>query len=157
MTDLFVNSAKSINDNDIKELEKELGIIFPNEIKKHYLKYNGGFPVKDRFYMEDYDSYTSINGFIPIKYHYENIDDWTMEEVYSNFNKTKRVLPINFIAFASDYGGNKFCIDIESENIFLVYMDLGNPIENPNAIRNICFSFDEFINSLEEEEEEEEV
>ena len=157
MDDLFVNIAKSINEDDIKEFEKQFEISFPDEIKKHYLKYNGGFPVNERFYMEDYDTYTSINGFIPIKYHYDNIDDWTMEEVYFSFNKTKGVIPLNFIAFASDYGGNKFCIDVETENIFLVYMDLGNPMENPDAIRKICSGFNKFINSLEEDEEDEDV
>jgi hypothetical protein len=29
-------------------------------------------------------------------------------------------------------------------------MDLGNPMENPNAIRKICSSFDKFIKNLEE-------
>ncbi|SHL26266.1 SMI1/KNR4 family protein [Flavobacterium chilense] len=155
MADLFINTAKSIDENDIKEFEKQLDIILPDEIKKHYLKYNGGFPVKERFYMKDYDTYTSINGFMPIKYHFDNIDDWTMEEVYLNFNITKGILPKNFLAFASDYGGNKFCINIESKKIFLIYMDLGNPMENPNAIRKICSNFDKFIKNLEEEEEEE--
>jgi hypothetical protein len=154
MDELFVNSAKSINDNDIKELEKQLELILPNELKKHYLKHNGGFPIKERFYMKNYDTYTSINGFIPIKYHYENIDDWTMEEVYLNFNKIKKVLPKKLLAFASDYGGNKFCIDTESESIFLVYMDLGNPKENPESIRKICSSFDKFIENLEEDDDD---
>ncbi len=156
MAELFVNSAKSINDNDIQELEKQLGLTLPDEIKKHYLKYNGGFPVNERFYMKDYDTYTSINGFMPIKYHYDNIDDWTMEEVYLNFNKVKEALPKNFIAFASDYGGNKFCIDTESKSIFLVYMDLGNPMENPSSIRKICSSFNKFIENLEEDDEDDE-
>jgi hypothetical protein len=154
MADFFVNTAKSINDNDIIEFQKKLGIILPDEIKKHYLKYNGGFPVNERFYMKDYDTYTSINGFMPIKYHYDNIDDWTMEEVYLHFNKTKGILPDNLLAFASDYGGSKFCVNLENQKIFLVYMDLGNPMENPFAIRKICSSFDKFINNLEEEDED---
>ncbi|MCX8525680.1 SMI1/KNR4 family protein [Chryseobacterium formosus] len=70
--------------------------------------------------MDKYKTYLSIIGFIPIKYHYENNDNWTLEEAFNHFNM-KGYLPSNLIAFASDYGGSKFCIDLES-GIYLMYI-----------------------------------
>jgi cell wall assembly regulator SMI1 len=154
MENSFVNLAKSITIQEFEELENYLGNKLPEEFKSHYLKYNGGFPVNDRYYMKDYDTYTSINGFMPIKHKYDNNDNPTLEQTYEHFNK-KGVLPLNLLAFAADYGGNKFCIDLKSKNIFLIYMDLGNPMENSSAIRKISESFQLFIDSLEEAEEEE--
>ncbi|MCH4829576.1 hypothetical protein B0A56_12855 [Flavobacterium columnare NBRC 100251 = ATCC 23463] len=153
MENSFVNVAKSITQKEIEEVESYIGGTFPTEFKEHYIKFNGGFPVNDRYCMQDYDTYTSINGFIPIKYHYDNNDNWTLEQTFDHFNK-KGYLPLYLIAFASDYGGNKFCIDLRTGDVFLVFMDLGHPQENPNAIRKIADNFESFVNNLEEEEEE---
>ncbi|OWP79756.1 SMI1/KNR4 family protein [Flavobacterium oreochromis] len=153
MENTFVNLAKPISIKEIEEIENYIGGELPQDFKNHYLKFNGGFPINDRYYMENYDTYTSVNGFIPMKYHYDNNENWTLEETYNHFNK-QGFLPSHLIAFASDYGGNKFCIDLNSENIFLVYMDLGNPIENSNAIRKISDNFKSFLDNLEEEDDD---
>ncbi|WP_064965770.1 SMI1/KNR4 family protein [Tenacibaculum ovolyticum] len=150
---MFLNSAKSITKSDIKNIEKLIGLEFPLKFKEHYLMYNGGFPLNDCFLMVEDDTYLSINGFYPIKYHYNEIEDWTLEEIYFHL-KTKQSLPENFIPFASDLGGNKICVNVKSEDIYIVYMDLGNPMEEEGAIRKIADSFQYFIDNLEEEEEE---
>lgn len=153
---MFINCAKSITKSDIEEIENVLGINFPLKLKEHYLKFNGGFPINDRFLMVEYDTYLTINGFLPIKYSHEEIKDWTLEQVYSNL-QNKKALPKKFIPFASDLGGNKICIDTEKEDIYVVYMDLGNPMEVDGAIRKIADNFQYFKDNLEEEEEEEDV
>ena len=45
----------------------------------------------------------------------------------------KNALPENFIPFSSDLGGNKICLDVKTDHIYIVYMDLGNPMKNPDA------------------------
>lgn len=153
---MFINCAKSITEGDIKNIEKLIGLEFPLRFKEHYLMHNGGFPLNDRFLMVEYDTYLSVNGFLPIKYHYEKIEDWTLEEVYFHL-RNRNALPENFIPFASDLGGNKICINTNTGNIYIVYMDLGNPMEEEGTIRKIADSFQYFIDNLEEEEEDDDV
>lgn len=153
---MFINFAKPITEVEIEDIEKIFGLNFPLELKKHYLKFNGGFPLNDRFLMKEYDTYLSINGFMPIKFHYEKIKDWTLEEVYFHL-RNKKALPENFIPFASDLGGNKICINTDTGEVYVVYMDLGNPMDNPDAIRKIADNFQYFIDNLEEEGEDEDV
>jgi cell wall assembly regulator SMI1 len=154
MENLFDKCAKKIDLSEINAIEKDLNIIFPKDFAEHYLLYNGGIPVNCRYYIEDNDVDTSVSLFYPLKNHFENIEHDTIEETYLKFIE-KGILPINFIPFASDWGGNQFCIDIKNNGtVYMVYMDLGNPLETENAIIKIANNFNSFLENLEEDDEE---
>lgn len=150
---MFINTSKKVSEKDLKEIEQLLNLKLPFEFRSHYLKYNGGIPKSEYYYMDEYDTFLWINCFIPFKYENEKTQNWTIERTYSHLLQ-KNALPKGFIPFASDLGGNKICIDVKTGHIYVVYMDLGNPMENPDAIRKISDSFPYFINNLEEEGEE---
>lgn len=153
---MFRNTAKPITKEEILEIEHNLNVKFPLDFKSHYLNFNGGVPDNQYFYMEEYGVFLWINSFIPFKYENEKTKNWTIEKSYFNF-VSKNVMPNNFIPFAADYGGNQICIDTDTKEIYIVYMDLGNPMDNPDAIRKIAPDFQNFMDNLEEEGEEEDV
>ncbi|MDO6819024.1 SMI1/KNR4 family protein [Zobellia sp. 1_MG-2023] len=147
---MFLNCSNPISNVELEEIEKEIGLSFPIELKEHYLKYNGGSPVNEHYLMEDYQAYIWVNSFFSFK---KSDDDWTIEEAYSNFIN-KKAIPNNFIPFADDLGGNQICINTDTGEVYIVYMDLGNPMEVEGAIRKIADNFQYFVDNLEEKEEE---
>ena len=44
------------------------------------------FPLADKFYVEEHNTFISINGFYSMKYKYHDLDGWTIEELYKIFN-----------------------------------------------------------------------
>ena len=149
----FNKISAQLSEEDIKSVEYEIGVNFPQEFIAHYLKYNGGIPTNACFYMEEYDSIAEISCFLPIKYN-DNTQSFTIEESFINYTKEKNVISPHFIPFARDWGGNLFCINQENGNIFLILLDLGEVKENNGSIRFLSDSFGTFINALENCEED---
>lgn len=150
-----INQSNSITIIDIEETGKALKIEFQEDFKKFYLKQNGGSPIQDKYYVADYDTFITIDSFLPIKYKAEDSDLWTLEQSFEHL-QSKGALPEGLVPFANDMGGNKICFDADGK-IYIVYMDLGNPIENPKAVRYLAASFSEFVNNLEESDDDEDI
>ncbi len=74
----------------------------------------------------------------------------TIERSYSNL--TSKGIPKNYLPFVLDWGGNYFSIDLETNNIVLLLMDLG-PFTD-DAVKYLTRGFNNFIDNLEEGEEE---
>ena len=149
----FSKTSAQLSEEDIKSVEYEIGVNFPQEFIAHYLKYNGGIPTNACFYMEDYDTFAEISRFLSMKYK-DNTQSFTIEESFINYTKEKNVFSSNLIPFARDWGGNLFCINHENGNIFLILLDLGEVKESNGSIRFLSDSFWGFINALENCEEE---
>ncbi|WGH77096.1 SMI1/KNR4 family protein [Tenacibaculum tangerinum] len=132
----FILAEKSIKSEDLVAFEKKFELILPERYKEHMLKFNGGFPDKD------YYKGVNIAHFNPIKY-----GDDTLEH---NILDLQDVLPVGYLPFAYDLGGNQICMDLnEGENYGKVYylpMDMGD-------IRSefLSDSFEIFLNGLSEE------
>ena len=60
----FINCDKKISIKEIESLENKYNFKYPEEIKKHYLKCNGGYPNKE-LYEYDGEEY-KINYFLSI-------------------------------------------------------------------------------------------
>jgi len=150
---MFTNTSKKVFDKDLIEIELLLNLKLPLDLRNHYLEYNGGIPSNEYYYMDEYDTFLWIDSFIPFKYENKKLKNGTIEKIYSHLVQ-KNALPENFIPFASDLGGNKICLDLKTDHIYIVYMDLGNPMKNPDAIREIASGFKYFVDNLEEDGEE---
>lgn len=145
---MFQNTSKPITRADIEEMELELGIRLPESLIEHYLVYNGGIPSKPFFYSEDTDIETGIQIFSPIKYKFDHIAIKTVEEKYTFF-KEKSVLMSRYLPFANDHGANQICLNLENNQIYIVYMDLGEL--NEECFEYLANDFYEFMNGLSEE------
>ncbi|MBU3218119.1 SMI1/KNR4 family protein [Clostridium estertheticum] len=124
----------SITINDIRMVEKEFDIIFPEKLSNFFLEYNGA-----EIWLCDVnknDNSYEIAELVPIKYGrlpVEKILKWDRED---------GIVEEGMIPIASDRGGNIYYLSVKSGNIVLYNAD---DIEKP-----ICISsnFDELLENL---------
>lgn len=150
----FAKCEQQLTAQEIEEIENKIGFELPTELKRHYLKYNGGIPNKTVWWQDDY-VYFEIVKFRPIKYvngEPNNEQFKTLENTYLT-RVNQRVLPKNYIPFAYDLGNNYFCLNTETDEVYIVFMDLGNPIDNPDSFRQLTKGFQNFIDHLESDED----
>jgi cell wall assembly regulator SMI1 len=155
MANNFIKLSSPISLNDVNKIEKEIDVIFPNDFKEHYLKFNGGIPENSYFFMKKYNTFLWLSSFLPIKNEREN-QNMTLEKTYIEFLERK-IIPKEFIPFAYDWGGNYFCLNIKNNEVYMVYTDLGNPMENPDSVRKLTKGFSNFVEALEEKGEDDDV
>lgn len=144
---MFSEVSKQLTINDIREIEEKLNIKLPEQLINHYLKFNGGIPDKPYVCSNISDIETSVHAFSPMKYDDEL--DYTLEECYLNY-KTRSVIPEKFLPFAYDAGSNPFCINLKTGQVVIIWLDMGEVTEK--EIKLLANSFDEFMNSLQEED-----
>jgi len=151
----FTKCEKQLIPQDIREVENKLSLKLPKELKSHYLKSNGGVPDKKCWWQDDY-IYFEVVKFRPIKYVNGEINDdnfKTLESTYLS-RTAQKVIPKNYLPFAYDLGNNYFCLNTDTNDVYIVFMDLGNPMENPDSFRKLTNGFQNFIDNLEEGEED---
>ena len=145
----FNKPSKKLTRADIAEVEAKLGFSFPESLKKHYLRYNGGASSKTYFYSEESDTEIEVQSFAPIKYRYHECDKVeTVEEKYMLFKRVSELMS-DYLPFANDYGGNLVCVNVKTGKVYIVWMDLGEITQ-----RCFCYlseNFDAFIDGLREE------
>lgn len=142
----FIEISSPLTIHDLNQIEQEINVSFPNEFKEHYLVYNGGYPEQDTYKWNDGSS-TTINTFSSIKYSgYSNL-----EESYKDLVLAKKYLPIGIIPFATDDGGNFFCISARTNDYGYVYYcnnDHYNIENKEECLILIEKSFNDFIQKL---------
>ena len=153
---LLTNSDKNITIEEIEKIEKELDIIFPSELKKFYLKYNGGESNKKYFNIKNLMSNYQITFFKPMLKEQMLKGEMTIS-IYKHYilGIEKKYLISNLIPFADDLFGNFLCID-KYGKIYYYAMDMWsfdisleyNLKENLYLLAN---SFNEFLDMLTEE------
>ncbi|KOP78253.1 hypothetical protein AMS59_10205 [Lysinibacillus sp. FJAT-14745] len=139
---MFIDCSTQLTINDLNDVEITLGFNLPQQLKEHYLQFNGGVPVKPCYYAHDIDIETEIAKFSPIKY---TNSSRLLEERYLDFIN-REALPKKYLPFVNDWGGNLFCIDLENGSVVLIWMDLGKVTEG--SINFLSNSFVTFINHL---------
>lgn len=112
----FLETSQAVSKADIAQIEKDLGIVFPNDFVLHYLQYNGGYPKADTFKWPNGES-TTVNTFYSLKY--EGFGK--IEDTYKNLVLTEKYLPLGLVVFAIDDGGNFFCVSVREKDYGKVY------------------------------------
>ncbi len=146
------NSWSSINESEIKRVEVELQIKFPESYKTFLLKYNGGRPSPNIFpiHGDSADNQGILDWFLCIQEgsHYDIT--WEME-MYDGR------IPRNFLIIGKDPGSNNICLSISGDEYGKVFFwDHENEVaegEEPDYqnVYLIANSFDEFLKSLKDE------
>ncbi|WP_303924982.1 SMI1/KNR4 family protein [Draconibacterium sediminis] len=153
----FINTEKRIELQEINQLEKLVGLNFPNEYKQHLLKYNGGQCIPNVFsFKEDgIETKSMIDWFLAI---YEGEYD-NLKSYLTTFKIEEKRMPSHMIPIAHDPLGNLICISCspyDYGNIYfwdhekeVNYGISGN--EDYSNLIQIANSFNEFISLLKDE------
>jgi len=130
-----------------------MGVSFPDEMKFHYLRNNGGIPENPCWETEDGEPYC-VSEFLPIKYTYKG--GITLEDTYKRLVE-KKVLPKTLIPFAVDWGGNFFCVNPNGHVYFYAtdaWSDELSFEENQReSAQLLCESLSYFIEQLKPDED----
>jgi hypothetical protein len=151
----FSKCGPAIENVDIEQLERELGVSLPASMKALYLKYNGGMPTRDWFPMADEWEPIWIHEFLPIAT--TMIDRPTIRSMYFQV-VGKAGYPQSFIPFAVDPGTNLFCLDSADGSIHYWLTDVSSDdlsvAENRGkADRFLTESFERFLEALVSEDD----
>ncbi|WP_197091649.1 SMI1/KNR4 family protein [Sphingobacterium endophyticum] len=152
----FSQTEKQLNSIRIEEIEKYVGLSFPNQYKEHLLKNNGGQCSPNVFKFNENGKWTEscIDWFLAI---YDGEYD-NLKEYIKTYKLEEKRLPLNILPIAHDPGGNLICIscDLEDEG-YVYFWDHENEVDyntsGDNDYTNLYFvanDFNEFINGLKE-------
>ena len=109
------------------------------KIGKHYTQYNGGYPEKEYFYSDMADMEQMIQRFLPLN---------NVVEKNSMYKEQMRDVMARYFPFANDYRANPFCIDLTTEEICVIYMDVEAITETLPT--RIAENFESFVSELSE-------
>jgi cell wall assembly regulator SMI1 len=142
----FQETSEKLTLDDIKAIEADLSINFPEQFTKHYIEHNGGYPTK-RHYLWPDGTKTRINHFFSILH-----EGFTqLEEVYTDLFIIEQILPSGFLPFATDDGGDLFCISTLPSMynaIFFCDMHHYEAEKIENYFTQLSVSFNDFIENL---------
>ena len=144
---IFFQTSQSLTDEDLNKIENDFKFELPKEFKDHYLKYNGGYPEKDAFIWNTGER-TTLNTFFSIKYP----GFISLESTYQSLVLDEKILPGSIIPFATDDGGNFFCISAKETTYGSIYYynhEHYNEQNKEEALTLINKSFNEFLNALD--------
>lgn len=140
---------KEITDEHVQQVEKYLGIKFPNDFINCIKKYDGGYPLPHTFNIQGQgaDVFNKLLTFDLESKHsilqvYEDVKDRLINKIYP---------------FARDPFGNLLCFDYRNDpqSPTVVFWDHEEE-EVEEAIFPVCSSFTELLDSLYEFEDEDE-
>ena len=105
----IIECENNIKRSDILTLEETFNIIFPDNLKQLYLKYNGGIEESGEEIVDELYS---------IKYG-EN----TLESIREMLQITENSIPLNYLIFATTGAGHQITYNLENGQIVLFRKD----------------------------------
>ncbi|NWB96080.1 SMI1/KNR4 family protein [Pseudomonas gingeri] len=148
----FSNDEAAISPADLDNLESVIGKKLPVAFRTHYLRYNGGVPERTYWLSDAFDGPLEVAAFKPLASASANL-----LSTYQSMLK-KHVIPAHLLPFANDWGGNFFCLNIDSEAISYFTTDSFDsdlsPDENwVSSEKPICSNLTRFVQGLIDEED----
>ncbi|WP_338522070.1 SMI1/KNR4 family protein [Pseudomonas batumici] len=147
----FSNDEAAISPADLDHLESVIRKKLPAPFRDHYLRYNGGVPEQTYWLSDAFDEPLEVAAFKPLA----NASS-TLLSTYQSMVK-KQVVPAYLLPFANDWGGNFFCLNLDSGAISYFTTDSFDsdlsPGENQvRAEKPVCSNFTRFVQGLIDEE-----
>lgn len=150
MTSVAIYESHSpLVEEDIAEVEQQLGVIFPPDYRAFLLAHNGGYPDPNVFPISGLqsDDHGILEWFFCIQ-----AGDYN--DLIRNTSTFRGRVPPNLIPIASDPGGNLICLSVTGRDVGTVYywdheeeVDEGEPPDYTN-VYFIADSFSTLLDSL---------
>lgn len=113
------DQGTTLNEEDIVQLERELGYAIPSDYARFLLAYNGGVPEPNCHDVQGTEG-TSIGEFVDIFVFYSvaNVSGEVQESycIKSNWSVYRGRIPQNLFPIGEDGGGNQICISLYGED-----------------------------------------
>jgi cell wall assembly regulator SMI1 len=152
-------SDPEVNSSDLSSLEDEIGHALPEGFKNFYLTHNGG--VADRDWWDSGDEYEPVR----IKKFKSVAGSGALDAAETKYLSgcyavmtSKNVIPKTLLPFATDDGGNFFCLDLTEGDVCFYATDSFDSnssyaANHAKAYRWLASSFDTFVEGLKDESE----
>ncbi|WP_033852683.1 SMI1/KNR4 family protein, partial [Yersinia wautersii] len=112
-----IHDAKGPADElSIVNIEKKLGITFPNDYREFLKKYNGGYPEPDGFYFIDSKDGSCVDKFL-------STNGDKSDSIAACYDLYKKRIPQGFVPIATDPGGNLLLLCGTKENSGIFFWD----------------------------------
>jgi hypothetical protein len=141
----FDNLDAELSLADIRQVEKELKVKFPQVLVDHYLEWNGGFPDHCIYQHDDERNQVCIEQCLPLKT--DNKNHTTAQAAYRNLQK--REVPANYFPFGIDPCGAYFLVDLTDPNheVYFYQTDV-TPPKLEACLRPLDAGFEDFWQRL---------
>ena len=116
----FENKDKVLSVKDIQKVETELGLQFPEPLKRLFLENNGGDPDPNVYQNEDAPLDTVVSETLPLV---SSSDSLTAVVVYENLVLEEKLIHAVFFPFAVDPGGDYFFVNCEKADAPVYFYD----------------------------------
>jgi len=140
---LLTHQEPPISEQQIVDIQTNLGVHFPIAICKFYLSSNGGIP--DLYVFENKQLDTVISEFFPLASNKRR----TAIQTYNLLVRDKRLVAPQFFPFAVDGGGDYFFVDCLTEE-GLVYFYRSDTASGKQLL-SLELGFEAFCESLKKE------
>ena len=139
----FKNIKKSIIAKDILYIENKHRFKFPDDIREHYLTFNGGRTERRIFLEDDYEFI--VQQFIPLK---DDDDGRDLDTVLDTL-RHDNTIPNWLIPFADEPSGDLYCFSLDEDELGAIYYWAHEYINQPEeSYGYLSESLKEFIESL---------
>lgn len=154
-----------VNPGEIDQLEQELGMSLPTDYRRFLLMFNGGQPEPSGFYFEGKPAGYGSMFEGPRRYdseceHFFGFNDVTWKSLRWNRAVLADRMPPELLPIGDAIGGNVICLGIAGPNRGKIFfweheeeVDEGEVAGYQN-VYDVAESFDAFLNSLQEFDEE---
>lgn len=154
----LINSATKVSEQDVIEIENELGIKFPEDYKDFIIQMNGGIPQEDMLY-DFYDEVSELENTSIIRRFFSlYVDNLVLKnnlKVIYNTMKNEGIISVDMLPIADDPAGNIISISLNDEDYGSIYY-LNHEFEDVETgylIKSkIAESFKSFIDCLYKDE-----
>jgi cell wall assembly regulator SMI1 len=140
------NWRRGVTQSGIDQVEDNLRIKLPDDLRSHYRKVNGGIPKKNRFRCGD-DIYP-IHEIMPLRRRDVQQSGISLEETYQQHCIDQKNLNKYLLPFAIDEGGNWYCVSLKKRDRGAVYFVTDEEILSRLPFRKVANSFAELIEGL---------
>lgn len=141
----FINLDRKLSDEEIADVESNLGISFPASLRDLFTNHNGGDPLP--YVFQDYGLHTVVNETLPL---ISGEDRDTAVDTYRLLVLERQIVQKRFFPFAIDPGGDYFFVDCETSDS-RVYFYCSDTIDH-NKLLDLGLSLKQFWDCLQPED-----
>lgn len=143
-------SRAALSGPDISRVEKQLGVVLPDDYRKFLLQHNGGRPK-----LKVFPIYGDLADDQALLEHFYCISDGDEYDLARNEISLRGRLPKDMLAIGEDPGGNYICISLSNKDFGRIYYwdhegELENITTGQSNLYFVANSFGELLELLHE-------